>query len=199
MKVRFAPSPTGYLHVGNARIAFDVFATHVTDAIAFVTESKTLMMRENLSRTQTDGETLTYATPLGACTRLRVSGTTQYARVTSGPAGTIGKQLELVPNRSADIGLDAAGRGPLSYSIDAAYVGQTYADSLQKEPLGAALLFGATVRARTISGVTFTLVGDNLTHQTYLTDIDRFGPPLTVALKIGFPLGPPPPAAGCGS
>jgi outer membrane receptor protein involved in Fe transport len=187
--------------VGEGRIALDVFATHVDDAIAFVTISKTEMMRENLSRTQTNGETLTYAQPVGPCARLRVSGTSQTPRVTSGPPGTVGKQLELVPNDSVDVGLDAAGHGPLSYSVDGSYLGQTYADSLQAEPLGRALLFGATVRATTASGTTFTLVGENLTHQLYLTNVNRYGPPLTVSLHVAVPLGRRTPAnpAACGT
>jgi iron complex outermembrane receptor protein len=175
--------------LGAGRIALDVFQTRVNDAIAFVTISSAEMMRENLSRTQTNGETLTYTQPLGICTRLRVSGTAQNPRVTNGPTNTIGKQLELVPNESADVGIDAAGRGPLSYSIDGAYLGQTYADSLEAEPLGAALLFGGTIRATTTSGTTFTLAGENLTHQTYLTNIDRYGVPLTVSFRVGIPIG----------
>ena len=175
--------------LGSGRVSLDFFATRVNDAIAFVTISASEMMRENLSRTQTDGETLTYAQPLGICTRLRVSGTAQNARVANGPSNAIGKQLELVPGGSADVGIDAAGRGPLSYSVDGAYLGQTYADSLEAEPLGAALLFGGTIRATTTSGVSFALVGENLTHQTYLTNIDRFGPPLTVSFHVGIPIG----------
>jgi outer membrane receptor protein involved in Fe transport len=175
--------------LGSGRIALDFFQTRVNDAIAFVTISPAEMMRENLSRTQSNGETLTYTRPLGICTRLRVSGTAQNARVTNGPANAIGKQLELVPNGSADIGVDAAGRGPLSYSLDGAYLGQTYADSLENEPLGAALLFDGTIRATTASGVTFTILGENLTHQTYLTNIDRYGEPLTVSFRVAVPIG----------
>ncbi len=72
--------------VGAARVAFDVTQTRVMDAIAFRTITPTLMRRENVDRTQTSGETLTFAEPLSTCTRLRASGTSQYARVTDGPA-----------------------------------------------------------------------------------------------------------------
>jgi iron complex outermembrane receptor protein len=177
--------------VGRGRLSFDFVETHVNDAIAFVTISPTLMMRENIDRTQTESETVAYAERLGACSRLRVSGTAQTPRVTNGPTGTIGKQLSYVPNSSADIGIDAGGHGALSYSVDGAYIGQTYADSLQTEPLGAALLFGGTLRATTTSGTTFELTGDNLTHQTYLSSIDRYGPPLTISLHVGLPIGGP--------
>ena len=176
--------------VGTGRLSFDVIETRVNDAIEFVTRSKNLMVRENLDRTQTDGETLTYQQPLGTCTRLRVAGTTQYARVTSGPASTIGKALSYVPSRIVNVGIDAAERGPFAFSIDGSYIGQTYADDIQQQPLGAALLFGATLRARTASGTTFSIVADNLTNQPYLSSIDRYGPPLTVGFRIGLPLGP---------
>lgn len=172
------------------RLSFDVIQTNVTDAIAFVTLSPTLMKRENIDHTQTESETLTYAQQVGTCSRIRVSGTAQTPQVTEGPPGTVGKQLAFVPKASADVGVDAGSRGPLSYSIDGAYVGQTYADSLQQEPLGAALLFGATLRATTNSGTTFELTGENLTRQVYLTSVDRLGPPQTVSFHIEVPFGP---------
>jgi iron complex outermembrane receptor protein len=187
--------------VGNdGRFAFDVTQTHVNNAIAFVTLSPTLMRRENFDETETQSETLTYAQRLGPCARVRLSGTTQNARVTRGPGATTGKFLALVPTRSASVGVDATGRGALSYSLDASYVGQTYYDDLNAQPLGAALLVGATIRATTASGTTFSLVGDNLTHQQYLSSIDRFGPPLSIGLRVGIPIGPASaqPASSCG-
>jgi len=187
--------------VGRGRLAFDVIATRVNDAIAFVTIDATTMQRTNVDRTQSNGETLTFAQRLGTCTRLRVSGTSQYARVTDGPAGSVGKQLAFVPNRTASLGIDAAGRGPLAFSIDGSYSGQTYADDQQRQPLGAALLFGATVRLTTSTGATIALIGSNVTHQTYLSSVDRYGPPTTVALRVGLPLGPAPARAtlACGT
>jgi len=175
--------------LGTGRIAFDVTQIHVTDAIAFRTVTALLMRRENIEREQTNGETLTFAQPLSACTRLRLSGTSQDARVTGGPASVIGKRLALVPERSATLGIDGAGTGPFGFSVDGSYVGQTYYDDLQREPLGAALLVGATLRATTKSGATFEVVGDNLTHQQYLSSIDRYGEPLTVAVRVGIPVG----------
>jgi outer membrane receptor protein involved in Fe transport len=176
--------------IGTGRLSLDVSQTHVNDAIDFVTVSPTLQIRENVDRTQTNGETLTFAQPLGSCTRARASGTAQYARVTAGPPGTIGKRPEYVPAQSADVGVDAAGRGPFSYSVDAAYLGQTYADDLNTEPLGTAILIGATVRAATASGATFSLVADNVTDATYLSSVDRYGPPLIVRLRVDIPIGP---------
>ena len=175
---------------GPGRLSLDLLETRVHEAIDFVTISPTLMMRENVDRTQTDGETLTYTERIGPCTRVRSSGTIQNPRITSGPPGTAGKQLSYVPNRSATIGLDAAGPGALAFSVDSSYVGQTYADELETEPLGPALLFGATLRATTNGGTSFEVTGDNLTGQRYLSTIDRYGPPLTVTFKVAVPLGP---------
>lgn len=178
------------LLLGAGRLALDFVQTRVSDAIAFETIAPTLMRRENLDRTQTNGETLELTEPVAACTRLRVSGTLQNPRVVAGPSAVVGKQLAFVPNSSATVGLDAGGPGPISYSVDGSYLGQTYYDDLNRQPLGATLLFGATVRAALPGGSTATLTAENLTHQQYLASIDRYGTPLTVALKIAVPLGP---------
>ena len=177
---------------GRGRVTFDITQTHVNDAIAFATISPTLMQRRNIARTQTNGETLALSEAIGACTRVRVSATTQYARTTSAPGASAGKRIAFVPDRAANLGIDTAGPGSLAGSLDVSYVGQTFADDLERQPLGAALLVAATLRATTTSGTSFSLVGENLTHQTYLSSIDRFGPPLGIAFRIGIPLGPPP-------
>ncbi len=174
------------------RATFDLFQTHVDDAIAFATVSPTLMQRRNIARVQTDGETFAIAEAIGTCTRLRASATTQYARTISAPGESVGKRIAFVPERAANLGIDATGAGSLAASLDVSYVGQTFADDLERQPLGAALLVAATLRATTASGTSFSLVGENLTHQSYLSSVDRFGPPLSVALRIGVPLGPMP-------
>lgn len=181
------------------RLAFDLIETRVNNAIAFATVTPTLMQRRNVARTQTDGETLSYAQNVGRCGRIRASATTQYARVIAGPAASVGKRLAFVPDRSVTLGFDHPGPGSLAYALDASYVGQTYADDLERQPLGAALLASATVRATTTSGVSFSISGENLTHQRYLSSVDRYGQPLGVALRIGIPLGPPTPPGSCGS
>ncbi|GAC1491831.1 MAG: hypothetical protein NVS1B2_03890 [Vulcanimicrobiaceae bacterium] len=182
---------------GRGRLTFDVTQTHVTNAIAFTTIGPTLMQRRNTARVQTDGQTLTLAQRVGPCTRLRASATTQYARTTASPGAAAGKRLAFVPEQSATFGVDAAGPGTLAGSVDVAYVGQTFADDLERQPLGAVLLVAATVRATTASGTSFSLIGENLTHQQYLSSLDRFGPPLGVAFRVGIPIGAtPPPAPG---
>jgi outer membrane receptor protein involved in Fe transport len=88
----------------------------------------------------------------------------------------------------------------VTYGLDGAYVGQTYNDDLNAQPLGAALLFDAQATARLRAGATLSLGVVNATRQTYLSSIDRYGPPLGVALRIGIPLGAPdPPGHACGS
>ncbi|MGH7727331.1 MAG: TonB-dependent receptor [Vulcanimicrobiaceae bacterium] len=181
-----------YLIGTRGRLSLDFYQTVVRNAIAFVTLSPTLAMRENVGSTQTNGETLGFQQDLGPCARLRASGTAQYARVTNGPGGTVGKALAYVPDEEATLGIDAGTRGLFSYSVDGSYLGQIYADDREREPLGSALLFSGTVRATLPSGATIALVGDNLTHQTYLSSIDRYGPPLSVAFHIGLPIGPHP-------
>ncbi len=178
--------------VGSGRLALDFVETRVHDAIAFVTLSPTLMMRENIDRTQSDAETLSYTAPLYACARIRVSGTAQHAVVTAGPAGALGKALAYVPNTIGDIALESSAHGGFGYGFDATYAGQTYADDLEQQPLGAALLFGGTIHAATHSGTVFELLADNITRQRYLSSIDRYGPPQNAVLRVTVPLGPTP-------
>jgi iron complex outermembrane receptor protein len=189
-----------FLAGSRGRLAFDVFQTQVNDAIDFVSIGPNLMKRENIEKTQSNGETLTYTERLGACTRLSVWGNAQNARIVNGPGETPGKQLSYVPDNSAGLTVDGAGNGPFSFSLQGSYVGQTYADSLEQQPLGAALLFGATARAALLSGPALVLTADNLTHQQYLSTIDRFGPPRTIQLEVAVPLGQPTGkvATGCG-
>ena len=66
--------------------------------------------------------------------------------------GSAGKRIAFVPERSANLGIDAAGRGALAGSLDVSYVGQTFADDLEGQPLSAALLVAATLRETTASG-----------------------------------------------
>jgi vitamin B12 transporter len=172
---------------GRDRLSLDVSSTRVHNAIDFVTISSTLQKRENVDRTQTDATTLTYARSLGPCTRLRVFGTEQYARITAGVAGTLGNRLQYVPDHLAGLGIDAGG-ARLSFSVDGSYVGQTYADDLNQEPLGAALLFDAQSTLALNGGASLALGVINATRQQYLSSIDRFGPPLTVGVKLTVPL-----------
>jgi outer membrane receptor protein involved in Fe transport len=171
-----------------SRLAFDVTRTVVNDAIAFVTISPTLQRRSNVARTRTDGALATYTAMIGRCTRARLSGQTQYARVTDGPPAIIGKRLAYVPDRAAIAAIDAQA-GPVRYGVDAAFVGTAYADDLNTQPLPRVLLIGARVTAPFADGGSLTLSVENLTNRQYLSSIDRLGPPAAVTLRASFPLG----------
>jgi outer membrane cobalamin receptor len=171
-----------------AHVALDFFETKVSDGIDFQTISPTLQRRANVDHTQTDGATLTYTQSVGPCTRLRASATNQYARIVQGPPGTPGKRLQLVPNQVATLGVDFAGRS-IQYSADATYSGQIYYDDLNTEPLGAALLFDARATVPLSSGASWSVAWQNITHQYYLTSIDRVGPPSAFSVRFTLPLG----------
>jgi len=187
--------------VGRGRFTLDVSTTRVHDAIAFETVTSKLQMRGNIAQTQTDGATLTYSQQIGGCARVRASGTTQYARVTAGPADLLGNRLAYVPNRSFDVGVDARA-GRVGVGTDLAFLGLAYADDLNTEPLGATLLAGFRVSAPVGGGATLALTGTNLTNRRYLTSENRLGPPSTYTLDLRVPLGPRAPAeaaAACAS
>jgi outer membrane receptor protein involved in Fe transport len=171
-----------------SRFAFDLHRTAVNDAIAFVTLSPVLQQRRNVTRTQTDGATATYATLLAPCTRLRLSGQSQYARVLDGPPATIGKRLAYVPDRAATAAIDTQA-GWTRYGFEASFVGAAYADDLNTQPLGSALLVGARVTAPLAAGATLTLAAENLTNRIYLSSVDRLGPPASVTLRLAVPVG----------
>ena len=160
----------------------------MNDAIAFVTLSSVLQQRRNVAHTATDGAAVTYATLLGPCARLRASGQTQYARVTGGPPAIVGKRLAYVPDREATVAIDAQG-GAARYGLDASFLGTAYADDLNTQPLGSALLVGARVSAPLANGATLTLSAENLTNRSYLSSQDRLGPPASVMLRLAVPLG----------
>ncbi|HEY0615355.1 MAG TPA: TonB-dependent receptor [Candidatus Elarobacter sp.] len=172
-----------------SRFAFDLTSTRVNDAIAFVTLSPTLQQRRNVGRTRTDGAAATYTTLLAPCTRLRLGGQTQYARVLAGPPAILGKRLAFVPDREATIGLDTQG-GSTTYGLDAQFAGLAYADDLNTQPLGKALLIGFRIGAPLANGATLSLAAENLTDREYLSSVDRLGPPSSVTLRLAVPLGP---------
>jgi outer membrane receptor protein involved in Fe transport len=173
----------------NSRLALDFTHTLVTDGIEFVTITPTLWRRANVTHEGTDGAIATYTESIGRCARLRLSGQTQYSRVIDGPAEDIGKRLEFVPDRAATAAIDAQS-GPVRYSVEASYLGQAYADDLNTEPLGHALLVGGKVSVPLPAGGALTLQVENLTNRVYLTSVDRLAEPSSVTLRASFPFGP---------
>ena len=174
-------------------VAFDVFQTTVHDAISFVTMNATTQMRENVARTQTNGAAITFTRPIGRCLLARAGATSQYARVTAGPPSTIGKRLAFVPEQSASIGLEG-GVGRSDVGFDATYLGQTFADDLNAQPLGTAWVFGARITTLIGHAASLTLAADNLSTQAYRASLDRLGPPPTISLGLRVPFGTPPPS-----
>ncbi|HZZ65146.1 MAG TPA: TonB-dependent receptor [Candidatus Baltobacteraceae bacterium] len=170
------------------RIAFDAFATTVSDAIMFRTIAPNVQIRSNVARTATNGYTLTYARATGTCARLSGSLTTQYARVTGGPSQLIGKRLQYVPQQSGSLSYSAQA-GTVGIGLTMAYLGQTYADDLNTEPLGTSLVAGARVYVPLSGGETLDLSAENLTGARYLSSIDRYGIPALISAGLHFPLG----------
>jgi outer membrane receptor protein involved in Fe transport len=175
--------------LGAGRLALDFANTEVHNAIEFLTISPTAQMRSNVARTQTDSTTLTYTTRVARCTRLRAYLTSQYARITNGPAYDIGNRLQYVPTKSGDIAIDS-GTGAMSYGADVGYAGLTYADDRNTEVLPSALIIGAHITRPLGEGATVTLEGSNINGAHYLSSIDRYGPPPSIGLRVRFGLGP---------
>lgn len=174
---------------GNSRIALDVFDTKVNDAIMFRTIDPTHQLRSNVAGTRTDGYTLTLTRAMGACSRLSASFTNQYARVTSGPSQIVGNRLQYVPQQSGTLSYTTQ-TGTVTTGLSLAYIGQTYADDLNTQPLGTPLLVGANVHIPVGDGATVDVAADNLTNARYLSSIDRFGPPAVISVGVSLPLGP---------
>lgn len=174
--------------VPHGRLSFDVTSTRVRDAITFVTQSAVLEKRENLGSTQADSTTLAYVASAGRCARVRATATTQYARVTGGPAELLGARLAYVPDRSFDLGLDNAG-GIVRFGLDVAYLGQAFADDRNVQPLGPALVFGANAAVPLGAGASLLFGASNLTGRRYLSSIDRYANGPEISVKLRLPLG----------
>lgn len=176
------------LIAGPTRATLGFSETAVSNAIAFVTIAPGVAQRSNLSQTQTDGLTLEVVRRLGACSRLRLSGVAQFARVTEGSPANVGKRLAFVPQQSAAASYE--GRlGSASAGVSLAYLGQTYADDLNADPLGTALVAGARISAPLANGASLTLGAENLANRQYRATSDRLGPPPTMTLRWRIPFG----------
>lgn len=174
-----------------SRLAIDAFDTRVNDAILFRTVDATHQQRSNIGRTQTDGFTVSYTQSLGTCSRLTAWMSSQNARITSGTPEDAGKRLPYVPEQSGSV--DYAGRiGHTGIGVSISYLGQTYADDLNLQPLGTAVVVGTTIRFPLAGGTALALSAQNLTDARYLSSIDRFGPPSVISMNVSLPIGPSP-------
>ncbi len=171
---------------GDTAIALDAIHTFVNDAISFSTIDPTHQRRSNIAHTQTDGETLAISRRVGDA-RITASATAQYARVTCCAAALVGKRLPYVPLVSASVGYDAS-IGALGAGVTLSYLGETYADDLNTQPLGTALVAGLHLSAPLRPhGPKLLLTVTNLTGARYLSSIDRYGPPAVISLGLLLP------------
>jgi iron complex outermembrane receptor protein len=182
-----------------SRFALDYTATRVRDAIGFGTISPTVQQRSNFGRTASDAFTGEYERG-GPCTRVRAFAIAQHARVVAAAPAQIGKRLAYVPDSAASLGVERTAHA-LTGALEVSYSGPAFADDLERQPLGAALLVGGRLTLRAADGTALSLAIDNLADKRYLTSVDRLGPPASVTLRLSVPVGVRPtatPAAACG-
>jgi len=173
---------------GRTHVSLDAFDTTVSDAIMFRTIDATHQLRSNVARTHTNAYVLSFTQSFGPCSRLTAWMSTQNPRVENGPQEIIGKVLQYVPQQSASV--DYAGRiGNVGAGVSVSYVGQTYADDLNTQPLGTAVLLGARARIPIAGGAAVDVRADNLTNARYLSSIDRYGPPALISVGVTLPVG----------
>jgi outer membrane receptor protein involved in Fe transport len=172
----------------SARFAVDYTGTRVVNAIGFATIATNVQQRANFGRTQTDAFAAEYehASP---CAALRGFVTSQHDRVVAGSPAQIGKRLAYVPDAAAAIDAEQTYRA-LTGTVEVSYSGPAYADDLQLQPLGQALLLGGRLTLRGADGTALSLAIDNLADRVYLTSVDRLGPPSSVTLRLSVPFGP---------
>jgi len=174
---------------GGSELSIDLVRTSVNDAIDFLTVSPTEQIRNNFSHTQTNAVTAEFVRAIATCTRLDVFGAENNARITDGSAADIGKQLPYVPKTSATASLEQK-FGATEAGVSVSYLGMTYADDLNVEPLGTATTLGAHAEIPLGRGAQLVLSADNLTDARYLSSIDRYAPPQVISLSVRLPLYP---------
>ncbi|GAC1582342.1 MAG: hypothetical protein NVS3B7_17760 [Candidatus Elarobacter sp.] len=183
-----------------SRFAFDYTGTRVRDAIGFATIGKNVQQRANFGRTATDAYTAEYDRG-NACARVRGFVTAQHARVIAGSSAQVGKRLAYVPDSAASLGFERTVRA-LTGSLELSYSGPTFADDLERQPLGSAVLVGGRLTLHGGDGTALSLAVDNLADKVYLTSVDRVGPPSSLTLRLSLPvgtrIGATPAVAACG-
>lgn len=191
---RLVPERSGTASAGadwlwsGGHLSFDAFSTRVNDAIMFRTLDATHQQRSNVAGTRTQAYVLAYTQDVGRCAQLAVSASAQNARVESGPAAIVGKQLPYVPASSASLSYTAP-MGGLRGSLSLSYLGPAYADDLNRQALGTALVAGARLQIPLAGGAQVDLRADNLTDARYLSSVDRYGTPLLASLAVTLPIG----------
>jgi len=183
------------------RFAVDYTGTSVVDAIGFRTIATNVQQRANFGRTASDAFTGEYEHRLGPCSQVRGFATDQHDRVVAGAPVQIGKRLAYVPDSAAAVDLEQSVRA-LTGALELSYSGPAFADDLEHQPLGTALLIGGRITLHAADGSALSLAIDNLADRVYLTSVDRLGPPSSVTLRLSVPLGrrplTAPSTAACG-
>lgn len=172
---------------GVREVSFDVLRTFVNDAIEFTTLDATHQIRSNIAHTRTDGATVAYNQRLGACSSASVWATAQNPRVTAGPPATVGKALPYVPLFSASASYERP-LGRASVGATVSYLGTTYADDLNLQPLGNAIVAGLRVGVPLSREIRLVFAADNLTNARYRSSIDRYGPPAVLSVSAVIPV-----------
>jgi iron complex outermembrane receptor protein len=170
-----------------SRFAVDYTGTRVQNAIGFQTVAVNVQQRANFGRTATDAYTAEYERG-NVCTRIRAFGTVQHDRVVAGSPAQIGKRLAYVPDSAASLGVERTVRA-VTGALEVSYSGPTFADDLERQPLGTALLVGARLTVRSPGGAALSLAFDNLADTRYLTSVDRQGPPSSLTVRLTVPVG----------
>lgn len=176
-----------------SEFSVDYIQSWISNAISFRTIDPTHEMRSNFAHVETNGITASYTERIGTCSTLNVWGTQQNSRVTGGSAA-IGKQLPYVPEASAYAGYSTL-VGATRVGANVSYIGQTYADDLNLQPLGTAVTAGLFASVPVGAGVRLVLQGDNVTDARYLSSIDRFAPPSVISLGLSIPVNRQAPAS----
>jgi outer membrane receptor protein involved in Fe transport len=182
-----------------SRFALDYTGTNVREAIGFQTIAKNVQQRSNFGRTSTQAYTAEYQRG-NACARIRGFATLAHDRVIAGPPAQIGKRLAYVPDAAAALDFERTVHA-LTGAIEVSYAGPAFADDLQAQPLGAAVLVGGRLTLHGADGTALSLAVENLADKVYLTSIDRLGPPSSVTLRLSVPVGArvrSTPVAACG-
>ncbi len=168
---------------GRYRFSADLLHTVVNDAIMFRTISSTQELRSNIPQAQTDGLSATFTDALTAQSRLSFFATQQLARVTQGPSAILGDQLQYVPRSSASLAYETLA-GRVRAGADLSYIGQTYADDLNTEPLGTALVGDVRFLVPFSSALSFSVSGSNIFSARYRSSVDRWAMPSLFSIGI---------------
>ncbi|MDE2572470.1 MAG: TonB-dependent receptor [bacterium] len=173
----------------SGRLFAELTGTRVNEAIAFVTTAANIQTRENVERTATDGYELGWEGDLGRRWSLRASYLSQYARVVNGPTRDVGNRLPFIPDREGSITAIAHWPSGVSLSLAGTLLGQTYADDLNREPLGSAILLAASLDMPLSSTLALGIHATNLANASYLTSVDRLAPPAQIWLDLRSSFG----------